>query len=86
MSKYSALEARIRISKINSRLTSFAVVLTAVIQFLLWHDSRKDESRKFSADSSEVDSEGLVPDLSKDPDLKGASGGSRVVPDLGHQV
>jgi hypothetical protein len=65
---------------------SLAVVLTAVIQFLLWHDSRKEVSRKHNADSSEVDSEDLVPNLSKEPEIKGATGTSRVVSDLDHQV
>lgn len=73
-------------AKETPRLTSLTVVLTAVVQFLLWHDSRKEAARKFNAESSEVDSEDLVPSLSKEPDLKGATGRSRVVPDLDHQV
>ncbi|KAF3390692.1 Pantothenate transporter liz1 [Talaromyces pinophilus] len=62
------------------------IVLTAVVQFLLWHDSRKEAPRKYNTDSSEVDSDDLVSRLSKEPDLKGATGRSRVVPDVGHQV
>ncbi|RAO67586.1 uncharacterized protein BHQ10_003598 [Talaromyces amestolkiae] len=62
------------------------VVLTAVIQFLLWRDSRKEASRRIYVNSSEADSEDLVPNLSKEPDLKGAIGTSRVAPDLDHQV
>lgn len=68
------------------RLISLTVVLTAVIQFLLWRDSRKEAFRRIYVDSSEVDSEDLVPNLSKEPDLKGATGTSRVASDLGSQV
>lgn len=67
-------------------LISFTVVLTGVIQFLLWRDSRKEASRRIYGNSSEADSEDLVPNLSKEPDLKGATGTLRVASDLDHQV
>ncbi|OKL61245.1 hypothetical protein UA08_03113 [Talaromyces atroroseus] len=63
------------------------IVLTAVIQFLLWYDSRKEKtSAKLNANDIEADSEDLVPNPPKKPDDKVVIGTSREVPSLEHDV
>ncbi|EEA23625.1 hypothetical protein EYB25_006348 [Talaromyces marneffei] len=63
------------------------ISVTAIIQFLLWLDSRKI-SLNLKGNSSEADSEDLVPNLSKEPEVqgKGVTGTSRAVPDFENQV